>query len=598
MKPTEIKKETKTRVKKGENKKKEDIPSEIVEEEKVGWTIPIVYDSSQTITPLKENDKEYIRRKQIITEFYQNPKHGCNEDTLNLFNLVFLQRKNIFLTGVAGTGKSYQLKLLFTCSNEILKSRNSSMLCSSTGSSALNIGIPEATTLHSWSGLMIEDRLQRPTNGNEVDWCEDEVQNYCKSIGRKIAYTELLFVDEISMIGSFYLKTMDAMCKYVKNSKQPMGGIQVVFIGDMLQLPPVKDKHAFYYQVWNHLQIHTYRLTKVYRQESKIWSDLLNKIRVANVFKRDGKLFTTMDTHGLKLLKDRCSPNRESVPTHCLWLYSRRSDANTHNHKCLSEITGAILYTHTSKDEIYVERKNKRILDQHVNSQSTEIKTVAEWEPLDELDEKRLSPKEKKLIQKDVGKVLKEVDQDFLFKVGARVMCKKNLYKQGGLVNGSRGIITDIKENDGIITSIRVKFSRYDSDIHDGCTEVNFDNPTSEISDSDYIHLKDGSVIAISTDEAWFSPYRFENTEYITDDLRIIRTRIQFPFMLAFAITVHQSQGLTLDDVVIDLNNCFAPGQAYVAMSRCKSLERMHLLNFKPSYIYSDRVAVKFDSQQ
>jgi ATP-dependent DNA helicase PIF1 len=68
--------------------------------------------------------------------------------------------------------------------------------------------------------------------------------------------------------------------------------------------------------------------------------------------------------------------------------------------------------------------------------------------------------------------------------------------------------------------------------------------------------------------------------------------------MLAFAITVHQSQGLTLDDVVIDLNNCFAPGQAYVAMSRCKSLERMHLLNFKPSYIYSDRVAVKFDSQQ
>jgi len=577
------------------------IPVSSVEEQKVDWNIPIVYNPFEKNPPLEEGDYEYIRRKQIIQSFYEDKEYGCNEDTLALLHLVFLQRKNIFLTGVAGTGKSYQLKLLYMCSKQILseKGRNASMLCSSTGSSALNIGISEATTVHSWSGLMIEDRLERPTSedGSEKEWCEDEIKNYCKQIGYKIVTTELLFIDEISMIGSFYLKTLDALCKYVKQSDKPMGGIQVVFIGDMLQLPPVKDKHAFYYRVWKHLDIQTYRLTKVYRQESKIWSELLNKIRVANVFRRNGKLFTTIDADSLKLLKDRVSPSRESVPTHCLWLYSKRSDANQHNHKCLNQLSSAILYTHTSKDGVVVEKRNRRILDQNINSQSTTQTSVQEWMVLDPLERTTLSAKEQKLVQKDIGKVLKEVDQEFLFKVGARVMCKKNLYKEGGLVNGSRGIITDIRaDSSGEVKAICVSFSKYGSDTYDGCTEVDFTNPEATISDSPYVE-KEGIFAAIHTNEAWFYPYTFMNTEYITDNIRVIRTRLQFPFMLAFAITVHQSQGLTLDDVVIDLNNCFAPGQAYVAMSRCKSLERMHLLNFKPSYLYSDQAAVKFDTQ-
>lgn len=565
------------------------------------WLIPINYNQPTESSLLTPSNGELSRRLQIITDFCEEHKTRINEDTRALFDLVFIQRKNIFLTGVAGTGKSYQLRLLYLCSKLIFEQRNATVLCSSTGSSALNIGIADATTVHSWSGIMVEDRAQRPVVDGELNWCEDEVKNYIKSPGYRIVSTELIFIDEISMIGAFYLKTLDALCKSVKKSAKPMGGIQVVFIGDMLQLPPVKDKHPFLYKVWNHLNIVTYRLTKVYRQESTVWAELLNKIRVANVSKRGDKVFTTIDTGSLRLLQTRSVKNKEDIPMHCLWLYSKRSDANSHNHRCLNELHEHITYISIAIDSSYAETRNKRLIGEGSGEE------ISEWVTLDQKEEHLLTSKEQKMIHKDVGKVLKEVDQEFKCKIGARVMCKKNLHKSGGLVNGARGIITDIrtKETDAlfegelttrtVVQAICVRFSSTSVDIHNGCTEVDFTNRTANLSDSPFVENE--YFIPISKHEAWFLPYEFKNVEYVSNDLRVIRTRVQFPFMLAFAITVHQSQGLTLDDVVIDLNNCFAPGQAYVAMSRCKSLERMHILNFKPSYLYSDQIAVKFDSQ-
>lgn len=564
------------------------------------WAIPIDYTQPTQSTVLTSSNPELARRLRIITEFCEKYESRINEDTRNLFDLVFIQRKNIFLTGVAGTGKSYQLRLLYLCSKELFENRNATVLCSSTGSSALNIGIADATTVHSWSGLMVEDRAQRPIVDGELHWCDDEVKNYVKTPGYRISTTELIFIDEISMIGAFYLKTLDALCKTVKKSNKSMGGIQVVFIGDMLQLPPVKDKHPFLYKVWNHLSVVTYRLTKIYRQESTIWAELLNKIRVANVSKRGDKIFTTIDTGSLRLLQTRSVKSKEEIPLHCLWLYSKRSDANCHNHRCLNELTSHEMYTSTSSDSSYAEVRNKKLLREGAGEE------VSEWITLEQKDEHLLSAKEQKMIHKDVGKVLKEVDQEFKFKVGARVMCKKNLHKAGGLVNGARGIITNIRtrETDAlfegecitrtVVDAICVKFSTISEESHDGCTEVDFINKVASFSESPFVENE--YFIPISKNEAWFLTYEFKNVEYLSNDLRVIRTRKQFPFMLAFAITVHQSQGLTLDDVVIDLNNCFAPGQAYVAMSRCKSLERMHLLNFKPSYLYSDQVAVRFDT--
>jgi ATP-dependent DNA helicase PIF1 len=588
------------------NNKSDDI--DVSNSKPMNWSIPINYNKKVEDKTLEPT--ECKRRQTIIDSFLADSVNGCNDDTKTLADIIFIQQKNLFLTGWGGVGKSYQMKLMYKLAKKIYTKHHSVIICSTTGSSALNLGIPDSSTINSWSGILIENRNYRKIENGEYIWCEEEGKNYLKNIGFKVIHTEILFLDECSMLGGFMLKTLDAVCKQIKKNDLPFGGIQLFFSGDMLQLPPVGDVFPFLYKVWDHLNFVYYRLNKCYRQSNQEWADLLGKIRITNVFKKGEKTYSTLDEKSIKTLKTRSCVIKENVPTYCLWLYCKNLDANQHNTNCLNALTGEELHTNISFDSVIVESKNERILtDSNLNN--TEVNKDINWTPID--DYSSFNSKLRKQFAKDVGSILKEVDNEFKFKIGSRVMCKKNIHKGSGLVNGARGIIKNVEYKDKpimvegeIITSkvcnrILVQFSYGENNMQNGCTEVDFTNYLNSGSASTKSLIDDSPYIgnqwftAISPNEAWFELYDFQNIEYISPTLRIIRTRKQFPFVLSWAITCHKSQGLTLTDVAIDMKNCFAAGQSYVSLSRCKSLENVHIFNFDPKYLYSDVKAIKFD---
>ena len=560
----------------------------------MNWSIPIDYTKKVKDKTLEPN--ELKSRQTIIEAFLNDSINGCNEDTKALANIIFIQQKNLFLTGNAGCGKTYQLRLIYKLAKKIYSNSSSIAITSTTGTSVLNLGIPEGTTVHSWSKLLIEDRRYRKMVDGEYEPCFEEGNNYLKNANIKIKNTELLFIEEISLLGGYYIKILDAICKQLKKNENPFGNIQIVFIGDLCQLSPVNDVYPFLYKVWDHLNFFYYKLTKCYRQTDKEWSDILNKVRVAHVFTRGGKTLSTLDSDSIKKLQSRNFKSKYDVPDYCLFLYNKNKDVAKHNLECLNKIEGEI-HTSVSIDSILVEHKNERLLA--TNS------TGKEWDEINDFS--LLSSGIKRQISKNVNSVLKEVEENVQLKIGALVLLRKNLDKKAGLINGSRGLITNVRYIDeeklveGEITKVKVldkilvQFStRGNNSTNFGLSEVDFFNYEKESnSGSDFIGNE--YFQAISNNESWFSKFEFINVEYLSPTLRIIRKRIQFPFILAFAISTHKSQGSTVDDVIFDMSECFQPHQAYVALSRCKTLERTYLLNFNAKYLYSSPKCIHFD---
>jgi ATP-dependent exoDNAse (exonuclease V) alpha subunit len=308
---------------------------------------------------------------------------------------------------------------------------------------------------------------------------------------------------------------------------------------------------------------------------------------------------SSLSESDIKLIYTRSYKIKQDIPSYCLWLYSRRDDAKKHNYDCLQAIIDSELLYSKASDTTMVEIKNKQRLLNNEENMEHQV-----WMNVTKDQQSQLSNKMQKQINKDISTVLKEIDEEIVYKIGARVMCKRNLHKQSGLVNGARGIIKDIEystselNGDNIIKRILVEFApRYVEDTennYNGCTQVDFKNYIPQI-ESEFIQSE--FFTAVSQTEVWFYRYCFQSIEYLMPECRVVRTRLQFPLILSWAITVHSSQGLTLEDVAIDLTNCFSPGQAYVAMSRCKNLDRMFLYNFDSKYLYSDKKAVIFDTK-
>ena len=182
----------------------------------------------------------------------------------------FFSGRNIFLTGAAGVGKSYCASLLFKFLdlNGIFYAKTAT-----TGVAALNIG---GVTLHSWSGMGLAEE-----HGMEL---LDKVSENNKAVNR-IKHSKVLIIDEISMAKSDLVDKLDIVCQYVRNKDKPFGGIQVVFVGDFMQLPPVfknfdEEKCAFDSQAWRDAKIKTIHLTEIVRANAY---DLLGRQEVQHL---------------------------------------------------------------------------------------------------------------------------------------------------------------------------------------------------------------------------------------------------------------------------------------------------------------------------
>jgi ATP-dependent exoDNAse (exonuclease V) alpha subunit len=395
--------------------------------------------------------------------------------------------KNVFLTGSAGTGKTYVLNQYI----EYLKIRKIPVaITASTGIAATHMN---GMTIHAWSGIGVKDSLNRRALVN---------LKTKKYLNDKLDKVKVLIIDEISMLHAKQLNMVNEVLQFFKGNNLPFGGIQVVFSGDFFQLPPIgnpmessKEKFAFMSEAWNIAKPHICYLSTQFRQSDSVLNSILNEIR-------SGVL------------------SRES--------YAKLLEAK--NNQLDKEIEPTNLFTHN----VDVDRINKDELAKlKSRSRSYEAEVKGNLKLAETLKKSVLAPEEISL------------------KIGAKVMFVKNNPEQG-YVNGSLGEV--IGYNDEGMPSVK---------------------------------LLNGKTLTVAKEE-WG----------IQDEQGKTLARYeQIPLRLAWAITIHKSQGMTLEAARIDLSKTFETGQGYVALSRLKKFEQLVLDGFNETALRVDALAYKADQR-
>jgi ATP-dependent exoDNAse (exonuclease V) alpha subunit len=397
---------------------------------------------------------------------------------------ILKRGNNVFITGAAGSGKTFLLNRYI----EYLKQNNiGAAITASTGIAATHIN---GMTIHSWTGLGIRDSLDEQTLKDLKE------RYYLKSRYKK---AEVLVIDEISMLHHYRLDLVDNLFREFKQNTLPFGGVQVILCGDFFQLPPVarldepKARFAYHSQAWQLLDLKICYLDEQHRQNDSDFIDVLNAIRSNAVLGRERRHLESRVGCGIK---------KDLEPTK---LYCLNCDVDLENSLELMKISGKVY-------EYKMEARGGNNLVEVVK---------------------------RGCLAPDLLKL----------KVGARVMFVKNNFEEG-YVNGTLGVVEELDNNRIVVLADNGR--RFDVGLANWMIEEN------------------GKVKA---------------------------EIIQYPLRLAWAITVHKSQGMSLDAAKIDLTRSFERGMGYVALSRVRSLEGLTLVGFNENALQVDEEVLEFDAE-
>lgn len=417
-----------------------------------------------------------------------------------VYNIIEFTQRNVFLTGKAGTGKTTFLN------NFIRKTTKNSIVVAPTGIAAINAG---GVTIHSMFGLPLTSFIPTmdPVDRNEAINIPQLLPHfkYRKEKLELFRALEILIIDEVSMLRADVLDMIDLALKTARRSLLAFGGVQLLLIGDLYQLPPVvkavseKLLAAFYpspyffeSQALKSTPFVTVELATVFRQSDPVFIALLNSIREGETHKINFQLLNTRYQPGFEP-KDRY-----------VYLVSHNYMADNINTRRLGSLPGAgipcpAIITGDFKEQLYPN------------------------------------------------------DPELVLKPEAQVMFIRN----------------DASESKKYYNGRLAKVLRAE--------------------DNKIFVLPEGAETELAVErELW------EHKKYYLDDKKEIREEVigsyeQYPFRLAWAVTIHKSQGLTFDNVIIDAGASFTSGQVYVALSRCRTLEGIVLKSpIRPSNIFRD----------
>ena len=404
------------------------------------------------------------------------------DDFKEIYNVMEYSSQNMFITGKAGSGKTTLLEYFR------VNSKKNFVILASTGISAIKA---KGKTIHSFflfpPRILINEKIQRLSN-------------------KIISKIDTILIDECSMIRSDVLDGIDQSLKLNRRSEECFGGVQVILLGDLYQLPPVvreneqeifynfyPDGHYFFNaNCYQSSSLKTFELTKVYRQKDETFLNVLSNIRSGLISDND-----------LNIINDRIIKDNSIIPIETIILSPTNRKVDSINNANLKNIsTESFLYKSIQTGDF----KEK---------------------PADEILE---------------------------LKLGAQVMMVKNdLKSPKRWVNGSIGVVHKLDKN--------------------------------------IIHLKIKNKVHKITKDTW------ERFNYTIKDgevkHEVVATFTQYPIKLAWAVTIHKSQGQTFENVIIDLDSgTFAHGQTYVALSRAISLKGIFLTRKirRSDIIFSNRI--------
>jgi len=391
----------------------------------------------------------------------------------------FVNKKNIFITGPGGTGKSILIKeIIKYCNNNNIKFG----VTASTGSAALLIG---GRTIHSYLGIGIGNKSPRELFRDN--------RYRLPHIIKKIRELEVLIIDEISLIDKNLFEIISCYLSLVRSNIEPFGNIQIVISGDFCQLEPVNGEYCFLSNIWNELNLKIIFLNKMIRQEhDKTFQKILRSLR-----------YGICDETILNILK-QCN---------------RPLDFN--------DIKPTILYS----KNIDVDKINKIEYDKLILTNKSHTYNI-------------ILPDLKKNHDKILNwiKTL-DIPLSVDICINAQIIVTTNINQDLGIINGTRGIVTQLNHNSIVIKTIN----------------------------NDLINIS------------------YHKTTYQEDNLMYFS---YMPIKLAYALSIHKSQGATLDAIEINIGkDIFAAGQAYTALSRTRSLNNVIIKDVLiNSFIIKDEV--------
>jgi len=391
---------------------------------------------------------------------------------------------NVYLTGSAGSGKTFLLNKYI----QYLQNKKVSVgITASTGIAATHL---QGMTIHSWSGLGIKGSL------SAKDLRELAKKRY---LVKRFAATQVLIIDEISMLAANQLDLVDKICRLFRQNQAPFGGLQVVLCGDFFQLPPIgkdgeKARFAVESEIWPKLDLKICYLDEQHRHQDSQLIKILNDIRADKV---------TSGT--LSLLKSQADKTKAGF-SELTKLYTHNVDVDAINNQKLRSIPG--------KTRLYeMQSSGRPIL-------------------VEALKHSCLAP------------------EKLFLKTGAMVMFVKNNFEQG-YVNGTLGKVVDFNES-GL--------------------------PIVETT---------GKRKIIAGPASWV----------VQEDDAVKGEIFQIPLRLAWAITIHKSQGMSLDAAEIDLSKSFETGMGYVALSRVRSLAGIKLIGINELALLVNREVLQLDKE-
>lgn len=464
---------------------------------------------------------------------------------------ILLHKKNVFLSGPGGTGKSFIIKALRELGKHVDKNVD---ITSTTGVSAVNVS---GCTIHRWSGI----RLGKES----VQKIVKRIKN-SKSTVDRWRNVDILCIDEISMLGLKNFELIEEIARNILDKTKVFGGLQLVLTGDFFQLEPVNDLFCFMSEVWHKLNMTYVVLEESKRFQNKEHFEMLNRMRRGNLTTDDIKYFNSRVS-----AYDKGDFDKNGV----LRFYSTKIETYNHNVKQLSLLKGEeMVYNCTDNFERNIEENVIDNLKENFSKDNCELcshklNTCKLLECRHQFHEKCLKfyikrnkncPVCDKCIISHIPVVSEDEKKEYRpflddaappevsLKEGASALITFNIDVENGICNGTRCVIQKLYP------------------------------------ESADVLLEDGRTIKII-------PITFET---IVNNIYLYRNQI--PLKVAFALTLHKSQSLTLEKAIIDLgHSIFAPGMAYVGASRVKNPNGLYLINFNPKKVVANPDVIEFD---